>query len=773
MNTDIHARSIAIVTAWFGKGLTGGAEQQAWQIAVRLASRGYNVEVLTTCCESFADDWARNSLPGGVSRESGLTIRRFPVSHRNRPLFDDLNRELLAIGHENLLPGVPPVHAERAKIWTEENINSSLLEEHLRIFGSQYHRVIFIPYLYGVVLRGLPLVSDRAWLQPCLHDEAYAYLPDVARIFRDAAGLLFNSKGEMKLAAKLFGPLVLSKGHVVGEGVELDVETTSNVSHERLAEFSGMRFVLCLGRRCQEKGTDRLVAAFAEFRRRNRHSDLSLVLAGPGTAAYANNEFGIVDLGLVNEKRKLALLQGCRALLQPSTNESFSRILFEAWMCGRPAVVHAGCDATSGAVTDSQGGWLAGPAEEWIARLEYIDSCPDSALSTLGQRGYRFACEWSDWDTVIARYEQLLQVRQEPKFTGKPGRTMQAVHQLLPNLSFGDAISNQAIWIREQLLEEGYRSEIFVRYLDERVRPYCRPYEAGLLSSSDGLLYHHSIGSEITPYACEHSGPKWLIYHNITPPEFFQAYDTDHARLLRNGREEMWMLARAFPRSVGVSRYNAEELEMYGFGRPQILPLAVDPAYWCMPPDEALMRRLRDGRRNLLFVGRLAPNKCQHELIEAFAHYLRYDSEARLILVGGGQADDPYVKFVHETVRRCAVGEQVVLTGQITESELHAYYRTAHLFWSMSEHEGFCVPLIEAMWFDVPILAFRAAAITETLNEAGLTFDQKEDLGAIAALAAKVACERTDIESILRTQRERRSAFNPAPVAQTLFNLIS
>ena len=233
------------------------------------------------------------------------------------------------------------------------------------------------------------------------------------------------------------------------------------------------------------------------------------------------------------------------------------------------------------------------------------------------------------------------------------------------------------------------------------------------------------------------------------------------------------MLARAFPRSVGVSRYNAEELEMYGFGCPQILPIAVDPAYWCMPPDETLMRRLRDGRRNILFVGRLAPNKCQHELIEAFAHYLRHDSEARLILVGDGQADDPYVKFVNETVRRYAVDDQVVFAGQVTESELHAYYRTAHLFWSMSEHEGFCVPLIEAMWFDVPILAFRAAAVTETLNEAGITFDQKEDFGEIAALAAELACERMDIEAILQTQRERRRAFEPAAVGQMLFNLVS
>jgi glycosyltransferase involved in cell wall biosynthesis len=773
MNTAARKLSIAIVTPWFGKNLTGGAEQQAWQIAVRLASAGNSVEVLTTCCRSFSDDWAINSLPSGASREAGLTVRRFSVNPRNRPLFDELNRELLAIDQGYLVPGAPPVQAQRAAIWTEENINSNALEDHLRTFGSQYDRVIFIPYLYGVVLRCLPLVADRAWLQPCLHDEVYAYLPDVARIFRDAAGLLFNSQGEMKLAAKLFGPLVTSKGHVVGEGVELDLEQCPDYPQVLAGKFSGRHFVLCLGRRCQEKGTDRLSAAFAEFRRRNPRSNLWLALAGPGSATYANDDLGIVDLGLVAEAQKVALLRECRALLQPSTNESFSRALFEAWMCGKPAVVHRECLATAGAVNDAQGGWLAGSTEEWVSRLEYLDSCAEPSLSAVGEQGRRFARDWAVWDNVIARYVQLLQVKPASNIKKTSRRSMHALHQLLPNLSFGDAISNQAIWIREKLLREGFRSEIFVRYLDERVQAYCCPYQRGLLSADDGLLYHHSIGSEITPVACEHPGPKWLIYHNITPPEFFQSYDEDHARLLRNGREEMWTLARAFPRSAGVSRYNAEELEMYGFDSPQVLPLAVDPAFWRVAPDEALTRRLQDGRRNLLYVGRLAPNKCQHELIEAFAHYLRHDTESRLILVGSGQPNDPYVKFVYETVQRYAFRDQVLFAGQVNASELHAYYRTAHLFWSMSEHEGFCVPLIEAMWFDVPILAFRAAAIAETLGGAGVTFDQKEDLGAIGALAARIACKRTDVEPILLTQRERRNAFDPTVVERSLFDMIS
>jgi glycosyltransferase involved in cell wall biosynthesis len=774
MKSDFECQPIALVIPWFGKLLKGGAEQQAWQIATRLASHGHKVEVLTTCCRSFSDDWAENHLPKGESLEEGITVRRFLVDARDRVSFDSLNRELLAKAPGSFLPGVAPVSSETASIWTSGNINSSELEAYIKTHAEKYQNFIFIPYLYGVVLRALPLVASRAWLQPCLHDEAYAYLPDVAAIFQAATGLLFNSHGEMQLAARLFGPIALSKGHVVGEGIELDFdESTSDVADLPIG-IHGLRFMLCLGRRCKEKGTDTLVEAFIKFRHRNPRFDMRLVLAGPGDSTYANIKEGIIDVGLVSEAQKIALLKACLGLLQPSLNESFSRVLFEAWTFGKPAVVHKDCLATACAVESSKGGWTAGSEEEWVSRLTYLSSCAEDELRDVGAHGNKFARELANWDLVMARYEQLLDlnVRKRTKATLSNQR-MGAIHQLLPNLSYGDAISNHAIWIREQLLLRGYRSEIFVRYIHQLVRDKCRVYQPGAFDAGDGLLYHHSIGSEVTPVACLHPGPKWLIYHNITPPEFFQPYRTEHARLLRHGREEMWTLARAFPSSVGVSNYNAEELQMYGFASPRVLPLAIDPGSWNVSPDEEIMKRLQDGRRNLLYVGRYAPNKCQHDLIEAFAHYSRLDPESRLILVGNGDSEDPYVKFIHESIDRHSVRQRVILAGHVSLAELHAYYRTAHLFWSMSEHEGFCVPLVEAMWFDLPILAFQAGAVGETLGPAGIKFDQKMDLAVIAAIAAKMTGERAAIEPVLREQRNRRNAFSPHAVAEALFQMVA
>lgn len=176
------------------------------------------------------------------------------------------------------------------------------------------------------------------------------------------------------------------------------------------------------------------------------------------------------------------------------------------------------------------------------------------------------------------------------------------------------------------------------------------------------------------------------------------------------------------------------------------------------------MRQLQDGKRNLLFVGRYAPNKCQHRLVAVFAHYLTLDPDARLILVGNGDPQDSYVQHLQQTIDHYGIRERVLLPGHITDAQLHAYYRTAHLFWSMSEHEGFCVPLIEAMWFDVPILAYKSSAIPETLDEAGILLTDPSDPRAMAAAAKLLARDPELRAKVLRAQRHRREAFLPQAV---------
>ncbi|HEX8680377.1 MAG TPA: hypothetical protein VF683_10480, partial [Chthoniobacterales bacterium] len=304
---------LGIVIPWFGRELKGGAEQQAWQVAARLAARGHHVEVLTTCCRSHQDDWSTNHLPAGVTSEpEGFLIRRFPVEARDRAAFDRVCGKLQAIPRSELKRGIPAVSREEAAVFVRELIRSAALLHFVAQNATEFSRLIFLPYLYSPVIDGVEVLGKRAALQPCLHDESYAYIPQVKEAFAAAGTLLFNSAGEMNLAAKLFGPAILSKSHLIGEGVEHVAPTPAGDSR---VPFE--RFVVYLGRKETGKNTDLLLRAFHAFRRSRPNSDLRLVFAGHGTIE-TEGDTGAIDLGLIDEATKAALLRNCKALLQPS-----------------------------------------------------------------------------------------------------------------------------------------------------------------------------------------------------------------------------------------------------------------------------------------------------------------------------------------------------------------------------------------------------------------------------------------------------------------------
>ncbi|MEQ9667145.1 glycosyltransferase family 4 protein [Coleofasciculus sp. G2-EDA-02] len=814
-------KPLAIVTPWFGKNLTGGAEQQAWQIATRLARRGHKIEVLTTCCRSFHDDWAVNHLKAGISRESGLLIRRFPVSRRDRAAFDQVNRVMLSLPPCYLKPGVNPVKSGESAIFASENINSPKLLNYLSRKSQSYQGFLFIPYLYGIILNGLPIVSSKAFLQPCLHDEVYAYLPEIATIFHQVKGLLFNSDGEAQLARRLYGAGIIPKNVVVGEGIEVSQdEPLTNRKDKEYPE----RFILCLGRRDPTKNTHFLVKSYLRFKQNYPNSLLKLVLAGSGNQSFDHSEQGVIDLGVVDEPEKAALLTHCIGLFQPSRNESFSRVIMEAWFYGKPVAANRDCLATAMAVEVSQGGWLAGSEGEWAELFAKVDQMAEEELLSYGTRGQAYAKENAVWDKVIERYQVALGLSTlrpvrvchfEPSDSGVKNLTrcfptwslfskvvkgwvnpdkssvtcsethtpvkqhlqptrrgkLKEIHQLLPNLAYGDAISNHALTIRDYLRRCGYQSDIFVRYIDERVAHEAKLFKPNDISEQAGIIYHHSIGSELTDYAIAHPGSKCLIYHNITPAEFFRPYRPEFAQLLEKGRAELKQLAQSFPLSVGDSAYNAAELAAVGFHQPGVLPIAVNPSKWDMPADATLMEQLQDGKSNLLFVGRITPNKCQTHLVESFYHYLTMDQQARLILAGWGDANDPYYCHLLDRIQELGLNDYVVVSGLVSETQLLAFYRTAHLFWSMSEHEGFGVPLVEAMWFDVPVLAYKSSAVPETLGEAGILFTTKDDLVQVAALAKLLVKDWRLRKTVLNAQQKRRDSFLQAIVNQNILNL--
>jgi glycosyltransferase involved in cell wall biosynthesis len=765
---------IGIVTPWFGKDLTGGAEQAAWQLASRLSGRGFPVEVLTTCCGSFLDDWSTNHHTPGIYNSNGYIVRRFSVDSRKHREFDRLNRRLLDIPVTDLKPGIPPVPPDQSAVFARENINSAALLSYLSENKDRYRLMIFIPYLYGPIINGLPIVAENAYLQPCLHSEVYAYLPEIAFLFRSAKGILFNSEGERLLAQRLYGPGVLSKSMVVGIGVEIGDAASNEADKAKILLEAGSRYVLCLGRRDPTKNIRLILSAYARFRSRHPESGLRLVLAGPGKENYGSPEEGVIDCGFVDDQYKIRLLSGCTALFQPSHNESYSRVIMEAWFFQKPVVAHRSCLATATAVSSASGGWLADAEPDWTEMFAKIDAAAPDVLAETGRNGKQYAEIYANWDSVIDRYEKIIasEVRMEDRKSVIKRKNLSAVHQVLESFAYGDAVSNHATALRKHLRSLGYESQVFVRCVDSRLAGDVRIFNLQEVPHEAGLLYHHSIGSDLSDFAARFPGPKCLIYHNITPADFFRAFRPDYADILEKGRTELARMASCFPVSIADSLFNAEELKAFGYPEPWVVPIAVSPDAWNHILDPRLMSALQDGATNILFAGRIAPNKCQHQLVEAFYHYLAFDPYARLIIVGYFDSADPYYLHLKDTIRKFGLIDHVVLSGQVSHADLQAYYQTAHLFWSMSEHEGFCIPLIEAMWFDVPVLAYSSSAVPETMGKAGILFNCKEDYSSLSALAKRMIHDEELKKKILSAQRERRNDFLPEKIHPLFDNLI-
>jgi glycosyltransferase involved in cell wall biosynthesis len=398
---------IALVTPWFGTDETNGSQLLSSQLVRELFASNQRVDVLTTCAKSFHDDWSKNYHAEGASRFENFALRRFHVRARDTEAFNWANAFLLSQPPEFLKahPGAIPDAVSQA--FCRENIQSPGLLQYLADWGRQYRAIIFTPYLYGPVLQGVNLVADRAFLQPCLHDEGYAYLPQTAQLFRGARGLLFNSSAEYDLARELYGQGIERKSTVVGHWVNPPQPRAGAAR-----DVPAGRYVLYLGRIRAEKNVDAIVKAFRDYRRYRPASRLQLVLAGHGDG-FASGA-GVHVLGKVSERRKSALLSSCVALLQPSVNESFSRSVMEAWSYSKPVAVNAQCAATAGAVSACDGGWLASGAAQWIDVLSAIDRAGSERLRFLGGNGLEYYARYGTPERVLQRYRDVLGLAAAP-----------------------------------------------------------------------------------------------------------------------------------------------------------------------------------------------------------------------------------------------------------------------------------------------------------------------------------------------------------------------
>jgi Glycosyltransferase len=332
------------------------------------------------------------------------------------------------------------------------------------------------------------------------------------------------------------------------------------------------------------------------------------------------------------------------------------------------------------------------------------------------------------------------------------------LHQFVVGATPGDAITDQAFVIRRWLQEAGFLSEIYAESIHPSLFGKVKPYRDYLPSRPGELvILHHSIGSDLVEYLLSQDVRFLIIYHNLTPPDFFQPFDPWLASQVQRGREQLHHLRLRTVLALGDSSFNESELRQAGYVHTGVLPIVLDPAQYDLESNPNLLTRYQGNGVKLLFVGRLAPNKRQEDLIKLLWYYRRIDPEARLFLVGSPWIPS-YSEWLRELVEMLDLAESVTFAGHVSQRDLVTFYHLADIYVSMSEHEGFGKPLIESMYFGIPVLAYAAAGVPETMGGAGVLF-RKKDYEALAELVDIIVKDETLRNRIVARERERVKEF--------------
>lgn len=352
---------------------------------------------------------------------------------------------------------------------------------------------------------------------------------------------------------------------------------------------------------------------------------------------------------------------------------------------------------------------------------------------------------------------------------GKP-----RVIQLVSCLNYGDAVGNEVVAFKKALAEAGYVTEIFTETISPKLPVNIAKQHRFMppLDEDDIVIYHFASQCALFDIVKKMRCKIILRYHNITPPAFFKGYDENAAKACSIGLKQVKELKDCVDYCLLDSEYNKADLIKYGFTCPMtVMPILIRFSDYELKPGQGVIDRYSDGITNILFVGRVAPNKKFQDVISAFAEYKNnYDKTARLFLVGSFREDDKYYNELVKHIKSIGV-EDVIFPGHIPFADILAYYSIADVFLCMSEHEGFCVPLAEAMYFHVPIVAYSSSAIPSTLGGSGVLLENK-DFKSAAAEVNKVVSDKNLKKEIVEKQDIRLRDFSADVIKKTLMDYL-
>lgn len=343
------------------------------------------------------------------------------------------------------------------------------------------------------------------------------------------------------------------------------------------------------------------------------------------------------------------------------------------------------------------------------------------------------------------------------------------LHQLCVSLRAGDAISNQAAAIHRIATAQRIPAQAWHLHAGRHPQLASQPFQQCRPQPQDILLLHYSTASELDDFVRAHAAQSILCYHNITPPEFYAPFNPTLAAQLRLGRERLQthFFGDALRLCAGTA-FNQAELRAWGYPNQRIahVPYVVSPERVQQGATSASGQRLSaqiraQGQTHWLYVGRIAPNKRQDSLVRAFAHYRQhYDPHAKLWLIGSSHSAGSYLRYVQAHISALGLQAHVQLLSPSDEA-LGAYYAAADVYVSLSEHEGFGVPLLEAMWMGVPIIALARTAVVETMGQAGLRLESNAP-ELVAACAHVLQTQPALRQQTIAAQRQQAERYAPA-----------
>jgi glycosyltransferase involved in cell wall biosynthesis len=381
------------VIPWYGENIPGGAESACRSVVKALLNLGVQAEVLTTCVARFASDWNCDFHPEGTTVDAGVRVTRFQVRPRDTGAFDQVNYKLM----HNL-----PISPDDEQVFVTEMINSPRLYDFISRRHSEYV-FLFIPYMFGTTYWGSQVCPERSVLIPCLHDESYARMRVFRRMCESARGIVFNSVEEKRLAERLY-QLDAERQAVVG----LPVDCAWSADGRRFRKKYGLSdFFLYAGRTEKGKGADLLIEYFCRYLRETGTAKNLVFIGGGDLEIPQDYRSRIVKLGFLPAQDKYDAYSAALALCVPSMMESFSLVMMESWLAGRPVIVNAQCQVTTDFCIESNGGLYFADYGEFREILELYTEYPE-LCPALGANGRRYVLDNFRPEVVASRYREAL-----------------------------------------------------------------------------------------------------------------------------------------------------------------------------------------------------------------------------------------------------------------------------------------------------------------------------------------------------------------------------